>query len=132
MDAPKTLTEARASLKAQQEQIDALRAELTAANELLAEAQASVKDLDLVRQDAACILAEKMALEAKNLELIEAAKSAELRVTEAMASLGVPPVAIAPEPVTPKSKAELWAQYNKLPIENRNAFYRANRDAMRD
>jgi hypothetical protein len=132
MEAPKTLTEARATLKAHQEQMDALRAELVAANELLAEAQSAAQGIDLLRNENAVLLAEKMALEAKNLELNEAAKSAELRVTEAMASLGVPPVAIAPEPVAPKSKADLWAEYNKLPIENRHAFYLANRNALRD
>ena len=72
------------------------------------------------------------ALQAECDALKAAAMTAENKVTEAVAALGVPPVTIAPEPVAPKSKAELWAEYHKLPVENRNAFYTANRAAMRD
>ena len=132
MDLPKTITEALAALQSAQETNATLSAELKAANELLVEAQAVNAQLVEVSGRNAELLAEKIVLEQKLSELTQAAQAQEMRVTEVVASLGVPPVAIAPEPVQQRSKADLWAEYQKLPVEQRNGFYKANRDAMRD
>ena len=132
MDLPKTITEALEALQSAQMQNAALMQELKAANELLVEAQATNTQLVEMSGRNAELLAEKIVLEQKLSELTQAAQAQEMRVTEVVASLGVPPVAIAPEPVQQRSKSDLWAEYNKLPVENRNAFYKANRDAMRD
>lgn len=132
MDTPKTITEALEALKSAQDANTALSAELKAATDLLAESQASVAQLLEIERKHAEALSEKIVLEQKLSELTQAAQAQEMRVTEVVASLGVPPVAIAPEPVQSRSKADLWAEYQKLPVENRSAFYQANRNLMRD
>jgi hypothetical protein len=132
MELPKTITEALEALKGAQEVNATLSADLQAANELLAEAQAANAQLSEVSGRNAELLAEKIVLEQKLSELTQSVQAQEMRVTEVVASLGVPPVAIAPEPVQQRSKADLWAEYQKLPVEARNAFYKANRDLMRD
>lgn len=131
MSDPKTITEALAALKASQERITALEADLASANELLTEAQNAAEKMDLVRQDNAALLEEKMSLEVKVQQLTEAARATEAKVTDAMASLGVPPVAIAHEGASAKSRDELWSEYRALPVDARNDFYRANRGTMK-
>lgn len=132
MDLPKTITEALEALKSANDANATLSAELKAANDLISEAQNLQTQLQDATSRNAELLAEKIVLEQRIQLLNEAANTQEMRVTEAVAALGVPPVAIAPEPIQQRSKADLWAEYNKLPVENRNAFYKANRDAMRD
>jgi hypothetical protein len=136
MAQPKTLTEAREMIAA----AAVTEAALTADNNTLklenVELAAEVKrlnewgsGLDLTAKN----LSEQVAMMQAECEALKAAAAvSENKVTEAVAALGVPPVAIAEQAQPQLTKAELWAQYHKLPIENRNAFYKANRDAMRD
>lgn len=136
MDAPKTLTEALAALRETAAKNDTLTADLVAAQSLLAEAeqgrQQAANALDAANLERAQLLAERIAMDHELTNLRQAAKSTEAKVTEAVAALGVPPVALATEQVTSKTKAELWAEYRKLPIEARYDFYRANESAMKD
>jgi hypothetical protein len=136
MAQPKTLTEAREVLAAALERESALQAELAAFANVraefetqLIEKQKLVEGLDITNKD---LTAQICQLQEECAGLRTAATLAETKVTEAVASLGVPPVAISEAPISAPTKAELWAEYHKLPIENRNAFYKANRDAMRD
>ena len=136
MAQPKTLTEAREVLAAALERETALQAEVAAFATVraefesqLAEKREALAALDLSNKD---FIAQISQLQEECAALRTAATMAETKVTEAVASLGVPPVALAEESKPAPTKAELWAQYHKLPVEARNAFYKANRDAMRD
>jgi hypothetical protein len=131
MSEPKTITEALSALKASQEQVTALQADLASANELLTEAQNASKQITDLQALNAELAAEKVILEARLQELTVAAQASEARVTEAVASLGVPPVAIAFDGAVAKTKEELWAEYRQLPVEARNDFYRANRATLK-
>lgn len=133
---PKTLTEAREALSAALERETALQTEA----QTFVEIRDSLKaQLDAAHANATDLAVKLEASRTEILQLVEenvalrtAATIAETKVTEAVASLGVPPVAISEAPVSAPTKAELWAEYHKLPVENRNAFYKANREAMRD
>ena len=124
MEKPTTLSSAIEALEASNSRLLALEADLTAANAIIAEAS----DLQQI----------KAKLEADNADLLAKLNEANAQLTalsanEIVASLGVPPVAVSPEPVEPvKTKADLWATYHSLPVEARNKFYQSNRAAMRD
>jgi hypothetical protein len=125
MDSPMTLTSALEAVSAANERIVALEADLVAASALIERAaQMEAQLADLVANNSK--LSE--ALQAAE----QAARVQEIRVTEAIASVGVAPVSVAPEPQEKaKSKDELWAQYKSLSVYERNAFYQANREALR-
>ena len=129
IEGPKTITEALTALRSAQEENVRLAADLAAATALLNEQTSRAESIDAQRAELAAAIA---ALEARNAELSQAAQAAEMRVTEAMAAIGVPPVAMASEPIQHKSQKELWAEYNALPIEARNAFYLKHRDTLRN
>jgi small-conductance mechanosensitive channel len=125
MDSPMTLTSALEAVSTANERIVTLEADLVAASALIERAaQMEAQLADLV---------------ANNLKLSEALQAAEqaarvqeIRVTEAIASVGVAPVAVAPEPQEKsKSKDELWAQYKSLSVYERAAFYQSNREILR-
>lgn len=120
-----TLTSALEAVSAANERIVALEADLVAASALIERAaQMEAQLADLVANNSK--LSE--ALQAAE----QAARVQEIRVTEAIASVGVAPVSVAPEPQEKaKSKDELWAQYRSLSVYERNAFYQANREALR-
>jgi predicted nucleic acid-binding Zn-ribbon protein len=133
---PKTLTEAREMIAAAVANETALLADNAALKETNEKLQAETQrlqewgsGLDLTTQNLMQQIGE---LKAECDALKAAAVVAENKVTEAVAALGVPPVAIAEQTQPQLTKAELWAQYHKLPVEARNAFYKANREAMRD
>jgi hypothetical protein len=136
MALPKTLTEAREALSAALERETALQTEA----QTFVEIRDSLKaQLDAAHANATELAVKLEASKSEILQLVEenaalrtAATIAETKVTEAVASLGVPPVAISEAPVSAPTKAELWDEYHKLPVENRNAFYKANRETMRD
>ena len=120
-----TLTSALEAVSTANERIVTLEADLVAASALIERAaQMEAQLADLV---------------ANNLKLSEALQAAEqaarvqeIRVTEAIASVGVAPVAVAPEPQEKsKSKDELWAQYKSLSVYERAAFYQSNREILR-
>jgi hypothetical protein len=129
IEGPKTITEALTALRSAQEENVRLAAELTAATALLNEQIGRAENVEAQRVE---LLDAVTALEARNAELSQAAQAAEMRVTEAMAAIGVPPVAVASEPVQQRTQKELWAEYNALPVEARNAFYLKHRDILRN
>jgi chromosome segregation ATPase len=129
IEGPKTITEALTALRSAQEENARLAADLTAATALLNEQIGRAENIEAQRVE---LLDAVTALEARNAELNQAAQAAEMRVTEAMAAIGVPPVTVASEPVQQRTQKELWAEYNALPVEARNVFYLKHRDTLRN
>ena len=133
MDKPSTLSAAIEALEASSNRTLQLEADLTAANAIIAEASELQASKAKLEADNAELLAKLNEANAQLTALSANAQTVEARANEIVASLGVPPVAISPEPVeAAKSKADLWAEYHKLPVEARNKFYQQNRAAMRD
>jgi hypothetical protein len=66
------------------------------------------------------------------LEKMKAAEVAAANKANAIvANLGVAPVEIQPEQTfATKTTGELWAEYNSLPITERNAFYAKHKAAL--
>lgn len=133
MSKPTTLSSALEALEASSTRLAALEADLAAANAIIAEASELQQAKAKLETDNADLLAKFNEANSQLTALSANAQTAEARAQEIVAALGVPPVAIASEPVEPaKTKTELWATYHSLPIEARNNFYQSNRAAMRD
>ena len=132
MDLPSTLTDALSELTA-------ARADLQALNALGAEQQALVAQFDALKARSAELSAALDLANANNRDLaaaLDAMKAAEAdasaKANAIVANLGVAPVAIQSEQVSAtKSVSELWAEYNSLPIEARNAFYAQHKAALK-
>jgi hypothetical protein len=56
---------------------------------------------------------------------------ASAKANTILANLAVEPVAILSEDTKAKTRTELWAEYNALPVEARNDFYAKHRDSLR-
>lgn len=132
MDLPTTLTDALAALSAAQ-------ADVAALNALSAEHSALVAQFDLLKAQSADLSAaldkshaEKLEI-AKQLDAVKAAEAdAAAKANAIVANLGVAPVAIQSEQITAtKTVSELWAEYNSLPIEARNAFYAQHKAVLK-
>ena len=131
MDLPSTLNDALSELAA-------ARADLQALNALGAEQQALVAQFDAVKARSAELSAALELANANNRDLaaaLDAMKAAEAdasaKANAIVANLGVQPVAIQSEQVSAtKSVSELWAEYNSLPIQARNAFYAQHKAAL--
>jgi hypothetical protein len=132
MESPATLTDALAALSAAQ-------ADVAALNALSAEHSALVAQFDLLKAQSADLSAaldkshaEKLEL-AKQLDAVKAAEAdAAAKANAIVANLGVAPVAIQSEQITAtKTVTELWAEYNSLPIEARNAFYAQHKAVLK-
>ena len=132
MESPATLTDALAALSAAQ-------ADVAALNALSAEHSALVAQFDLLKAQSADLSAaldkshaEKLEL-AKQLDTVKAAEAdAAAKANAIVANLGVAPVAIQSEQITAtKTVSELWAEYNSLPIEARNAFYAQHKAVLK-
>jgi chromosome segregation ATPase len=133
MEKPTTLSSAIEALEASSTKLLALEADLTAANAIIAEASDLQQVKAKLETDNADLLAKLNEANAQLTALSANAQTVEARANEIVASLGVPPVAVLPEPIeATKTKADLWAEYHKLPVEARNKFYQSNRAAMRD
>ena len=132
MDLPSTLTDALSELTA-------ARADLQALNALGAEQQALVAQFDALKARSAELSAALELANANNLDLaaaLDAMKASEAdasaKANAIVANLGVAPVTIQSEQVSAtKSVSELWAEYNSLPIEARNAFYAQHKAALK-
>ena len=132
MDLPSTLNDALSELAA-------ARADLQALNALGAEQQALVAQFDALKARSAELSAALELANANNRDLaaaLDAMKAAEAdasaKANAIVANLGVAPVAIQSEQVSAtKSVSELWAEYNSLPIEARNAFYAQHKVALK-
>lgn len=124
MDLPTTLNDALAALSAAQ-------ADVAALNSLSAEHTAMVANFDALKNKTVELSAALEVANANNLQLAKAVDALKARETDAsakanaiVANLGVVPVAIQSEQITAtKSVPELWAEYNSLPLEERNEFF---------
>jgi hypothetical protein len=129
---PNTLTDALAALSAAQADVSAL-------NALSAEHTALVATFDALKSRAVELSAALELANANNLDLakaLDAMKASEAdasaKANAIVANLGVAPVAIQPEQVSAtKSVSELWAEYNNLPLDARNAFYAQHKTALK-
>ena len=129
---PNTLTDALAALSAAQADVSAL-------NALSAEHTALVATFDALKSRAAELSAALDIANANNLDLakaLDAVKASEAdasaKANAIVANLGVAPVTIQSEQVSAtKSVSELWAEYNNLPLDARNAFYAQHKAALK-
>ena len=132
MESPATLTDALAALSAAQ-------ADVAALNALSAEHSALVAQFEALKARSAELSAALELANANNRDLaaaLDAVKAAEAdaaaKANAIVANLGVAPVAIQSEQITAtKTVAELWAEYNSLPIEARNAFYAQHKAVLK-
>lgn len=131
MELPSTLNDALAALSAAQ-------ADVAALNALSAEHSALVAQFEALKAKTVELNDALSAANASNLDLakaldeLKAKESAAAQQANAIvANLGVAPVAIQSEQISAtKSVTELWAEYNALPIEARNAFYAQHKAAL--
>jgi len=132
MESPATLTDALAALSAAQ-------ADVAALNALSAEHSALVAQFEALKARSAELSAALDLANANNRDLaaaFDAVKAAEAdaaaKANAIVANLGVAPVAIQSEQITAtKTVTELWAEYNSLPIEARNAFYAQHKAVLK-
>ena len=132
MELPSTLTDALAALSAAQ-------ADVAALNALSAEHTALVAQFEKLNASNVDLAAAVQALSSEKLELTKALDAAKFSESEAsakantiVANLGVAPVTIQSEQVSAtKSVFELWAEYNNLPLDARNAFYAQHKAALK-
>ena len=104
-----------------------------------AEHTALVATFDALKSRAVELSAALDLANANNLDLaaaLDAMKASEVdaaaKANAIVANLGVAPVAIQSEQVSAtKSVSELWAEYNSLPLEARNAFYAQHKAALK-
>jgi DNA repair exonuclease SbcCD ATPase subunit len=130
MEKPTTLQSAIDALEQADSTIAKLEGELTAANALIdsaATAQAKVNELARMNSE----LEEKIsALENTNKTLAEQASLNELKLNEAIAAAGVPPVAVKQQEMQEKSQEQLWAEYRALSVYDRPAFWAKNKHIL--
>jgi hypothetical protein len=131
MELPSTLTDALAALSA-------AKADLAALNALTAEHSAVVAEFQSLKGKAADLSAALDVANANNLDLAKALDAIKASEAEAsakanaiVANLGVAPVTIQSEQATAlKTQDELWAHYRTLGLNERNAFFQANKKQM--
>jgi orotidine-5'-phosphate decarboxylase len=132
MDLPSTLTDALAALSAAQ-------ADVAALNALSAEHTSLVANFEALKSRTVELSAALELANANNLDLAKALDTlkaseadASAKANAIVANLGVAPVTIHPEQISAtKSTSELWAEYNSLPIQARNAFYAQHKAALK-
>jgi hypothetical protein len=130
MEAPKTLAEAL-------EALSVARADFAAFEALTAEHSAHLAAHSALAERFATVSAALDEANARNRELAvaldvlkaEQASAAE-QATRTLSALGVDPVQAVCETQAPKSKNQLWQEYNELPLRDRNAFFAANQAVM--
>lgn len=130
MDQPDTLASALEALNAARADAQALEilasehaTTLNALNTLTEKHQelsAALAAASMTANDQASLIAK---LEAEKLTASE-------RANAIVANVGVDPVAIVPDATQAKSSEELWAEFNTLPIEDRNSFYAKHRATL--
>jgi hypothetical protein len=130
MDLPDTLASALEALSAAR--VDAQALEILAAEH--ATTLGSLNALTEKHQElAASLAAASMAAadQAAVIVKLEAEKlTASERANAIVAGVGVDPVAIVADATQAKSSTELWAEFNALPIEDRNSFYAKHRATL--
>lgn len=130
MDLPDTLASALEALSAARADAQALEilaaehattlASLNALTEKHQELAASLAAASMAAADQAAVIAK---LEAEKLTASE-------RANAIVANVGVDPVAIVADATQVKSSEELWAEFNALPLEDRNSFYAKHRATL--
>jgi chromosome segregation ATPase len=130
MEKPQTLSAALEALDNATKQIAKLELDLDSAQSLLNESgalQAQVSELSEKNKE---LLSALNTLKSENSALAEAAKLNEIKLNEAIAAAGVPPVAIQKANSSSLSKEDLWAQWKTLSIYEKNAFWQKHGSAM--
>lgn len=132
MELPSNLHDALEALQAARADVSALES-LTAEHSALVAAFAAHKEkfseLEALLE---ATTADRAAL-AQSLDALKAEQAtAAAQANAIIASVGVDPVAIQSEQVhATKSVSDLWAEYNSLPIEARNAFYAQHKAVLK-
>ena len=132
MEIPETLASALSALAT-------LRADLAASESISSELSAQVEALtNLSNEHIASFdgLNAKHTLALNEIAELKTALSAQEEQASAkantiLANLAVEPVAILSEDTKAKTRTELWAEYNALPVEARNDFYAKHRYSLR-
>jgi len=119
------------------EALSAARADAQALEILAAEHATTLNALNALtdkHQELATSLAAASMAAADQAAVIAKLESEKLTASERanaiVASVGVDPVAIVADATQAKSAAELWAEFNTLPLEDRNSFYAKHRATL--
>jgi seryl-tRNA synthetase len=131
MEQPHTLADALQALTSARADVAALEA-LSAEHSELVTAFAGLTDTHNALQASLAASIEQNATLATALETLKAEQKTVANQANAVISgLGIDPVAVVPESTnSAKSSTELWAEYNTLPLEQRNQFFLTNKEAM--
>jgi seryl-tRNA synthetase len=131
MEQPHTLADALEALTSARADVAALEALSAEYSQLVAAHAGLTETHNALQASLADALAEKATL-AATLETLKAEQQTVATQANAVISgLGIDPVAVVPETTnSPKSSTELWAEYNILPLEQRNQFFLKNKEAM--
>jgi len=132
MDLPSNLHDALTALQAARADVSALES-LTAEHSAVVAAFETTKEkLVELNHLLAASDEDRKALALRLDELKAERVDAAAQAHAIVANLGVAPVAIQSEQVNAtKSVSELWAEYNSLPIEARNAFYAQHKAVLK-
>lgn len=131
MEQPHTLADALEALTSARADVAALEA-LSAEHSQLVAAHAGLTEThNALQASLADALAEKATLSAA-LETLKAEQQTVATQANAVISgLGIDPVAVVPEATnSAKSSKELWAEFETLPLEARNAFYLKHKETL--
>lgn len=130
MEKPQTLQAALEALDNAANHISSLEKDLDAAQQLI-EHGAKLQDQlagAIAKNEELAALVDT--LKSQNAALAEAASLNEIKLNEAIAAAGVPPVAIHKTESVASSKEELWAKYKSLSVYDKPSFWSANRAAL--
>ena len=131
MEKPQTLSAALEALDNATKHIAKLELDLDSAQSLLNEGsalQSQVSELTEKNKELSNLVS---ALQSQNSALAEAANLNEIKLNEAIAAAGVPPVAIqSSDAGNAPSKEDLWAQFRSLSVYDKHAFYQKHRQVL--
>jgi len=131
MEQPHTLADALEALTSARADVAALEA-LSAEHSQLVAAHAGLTETHNALQASLAASLEQNATLVAALETLKAEqKTVAIQANAVISGLGIDPVTVVPEATnTQKSSTELWAEYNTLPLEQRNQFFLTNKEAM--
>lgn len=129
MEKPQTLQAAVEALDVLEKELSVKEADLVAAQQLIeqgADLQDQVNSLKAKLIDQENLI---QSLNQKNAALAEAASLNEMKLNEAIAAAGVPPVAIQ-QKESIASKEQLWAEYKTLSVYDKHAFWQKHKSVL--
>lgn len=129
MDQPTTLQAALEAITAANGRIAMLESDLKAANDLVENAGALQEQIKSLTHENSELEQKVFGLEGENKRLTEKASLSEIKLNEAIAAAGVPPVAVQQSPVQ-ENKEQLWAQFRALSVYDRPAFWAKNKHIL--